>query len=320
MESNEIKTERIDYFLCSNSSKGYVNFYNDNLGDLKSLVKLVNSPSDTLISELLEIATEEGYDSEVIHNCLDNTLEGIVIPALSAGVINVTTNTLDREEAYLLFAEAKKIHDEWEQVYIKNTDYAVIDKTAEKYCADFLDNPVSEKTGKIKNRFFGAATENGAVDYIENITQNIEKRYFIKGRPGTGKSGFLKKIAKAATESGYDTEVYHCAFDPESVDMVVVGGRGVCFFDSTAPHEYFPSRETDEIIDFYESAVKSDTDLAYKEQLDILSKTYKEKMQKATAHLKLCAEQKRKDDLQKLQSDIYDFSSVISEFKKIFKK
>ena len=61
----------------------------------------------------------------------------------------------------------------------------------------------------------------------------------------------LKKLAKAAEEKGFEVEVYHCGFDPNSLDMVIVRELGFAIFDSTAPHEYFPSREGDEIIDMY---------------------------------------------------------------------
>lgn len=46
------------------------------------------------------------------------------------------------------------------------------------------------------------------------LPREIPKRYFLKGRPGTGKSTFLKMLARAAQDRGYRTEAYHCAFDP----------------------------------------------------------------------------------------------------------
>lgn len=49
-------------------------------------------------------------------------------------------------------------------------------------------------------------------------------------------------------------------FDPNSLDLVVIRDLGICLFDSTSPHEYFPSRDSDEIIDIYQEAVKEHTD------------------------------------------------------------
>ena len=36
----------------------------------------------------------------------------------------------------------------------------------------------------------------------------------------------LKKLAKVAEEKGFDVEVYHCGFDPNSLDMVIVRELG----------------------------------------------------------------------------------------------
>lgn len=65
----------------------------------------------------------------------------------------------------------------------------------------------------------------------------------------------LKKIVAAGEQRGFDVEVYHCGFDPNSLDMVILREKGIAIFDSTAPHEYFPERNSDEIIDMYERCI-----------------------------------------------------------------
>ena len=44
----------------------------------------------------------------------------------------------------------------------------------------------------------------------------------------------LKKLAEAAEEKGFEVEVYHCGFDPNSLDMVIV--RELGFAILIAPH------------------------------------------------------------------------------------
>ena len=34
----------------------------------------------------------------------------------------------------------------------------------------------------------------------------------------------------------FDVEIYHCGFDPHSLDMVIVREVGIAIFDSTSPH------------------------------------------------------------------------------------
>ena len=100
--------------------------------------------------------------------------------------------------------------------YIQDQFIEVADEVAEALTAS------RRQEAAYVERFFGAATVDGSFDYIQNLTQTLSRRYFLKGRPGTGKSTFLKKIAAQARKLGYDTEAYRCALDPNSFDMVVV--------------------------------------------------------------------------------------------------
>ena len=139
----------------------------------------------------------------------------------------------------------------------------------------------SDKKGKSVHRFFGALTPDGSVNYIENLTEDISVRYFIKGRPGTGKSSIMKKLAARANDCGIDAEVYHCSFDPDSLDMVILPSLDICIFDSTAPHEIFPSRNGDIILDVYDAAVKPGTDEDNADTLYEISKEYDAPIERA---------------------------------------
>ena len=84
----------------------------------------------------------------------------------------------------------------------------------------------------------------------------------------------MKKIANLAKNNGYKTEVYHCSFDPDSLDMVIIRDLDVCIFDSTSPHELFPSRTSDEIVDLYQTAVKPGTDEENSARLSAIQNRY----------------------------------------------
>lgn len=295
------------YFISSNSSKGYVRFYDSNLRSIDRLMQTRGFHPEVMeqaAKEFEEAAKKKGYDIELIRCCLDNSVEGVLIPGAGVGLLNtplyieenanaceirygekiaLIDNYLDL--AYDHFATALTIHDQWEKIYISNLNFEVLNDISSEYIEKIVGSRTGGPLGQRKDRYFGAATVRGAVDYISDITQDIQKRYFIKGRPGTGKSTFLKKIASAALAAGYDTEVYHCAFDPDSLDLVSIPALSVCLFDSTAPHEYFPSREGDEIIDIYEMAVTTGTDEAHKSDLTALSACYKNEVAMATKQL-----------------------------------
>ena len=148
----------------------------------------------------------------------------------------------------------------------------------------------------------------GAVDFVPNLTEEITKRYFIKGRPGSGKSTMLKKLAAAAEERGVDAEVYHCGFDPNNLDMVILRELGIAIFDSTAPHEYFPSRDGDEIIDMYELLIEPGTDEIYADFITEISGKYKTKMTEATSYLAKAKD--LHDELEEIYVSAMDFTVV----------
>jgi hypothetical protein len=118
----------------------------------------------------------------------------------------------------------------------------------------------------------------------------------------------LKKLAAAAEERGIDVEIYHCGFDPYSLDMVIFRELGVAIFDSTAPHEYFPSRDGDEIIDMYEILIEPGTDDLFAEIISKISAKYKNKMTEATSYL--AKAKALHDELEEIYVAAMDFTVV----------
>ncbi|MEH6948959.1 PRK06851 family protein [Bacillus sp. JJ634] len=212
------------------------------------------------------------------------------------------------ERAYKHYAEALAVHDEWEEIYIANMDFEKLNALTGKLKTKFFGDIFLNKKADVRHRFLGAATPIGAVDYVPNLTEGLPKRYFLKGRPGSGKSTLLKKLATTAENRGFDVEIYHCGFDPNSLDMVIVRELGMAIFDSTAPHEYFPSREGDEIIDLYKVAILPGTDEIYSDQIKDVSARYRAKMNDGTASL---AEAKKlHDEIEKIYQRAIDFTII----------
>ncbi|MEH7106188.1 PRK06851 family protein [Bacillus sp. JJ1764] len=278
----------------------------------------------------------------------NNSIDGVIIPALGVGIVDGTaphviepkapgaveeyinlgeawdakalavhkveiqrlTNQISESfgAAYATFNEALEIHDDWEKIYINSMDFQKADQLTNKLIESFFGKMNLNKQADVRHRFLGAATPKGAVDFVPNLTEEIPKRYFIKGRPGSGKSTMLKKLAAAAEERGVDTEVYHCGFDPHSLDMVIFRELGIAIFDSTAPHEYFPSRDGDEIIDMYEILIEPGTDELFVEIIEKISAKYKDKMAEATSYLAKAKE--LHDVLEEIYIDAMDFSVV----------
>ena len=89
--------------------------------------------------------------------------------------------------------------------------------------------------------FLGANTKDGFASlYGDFPGRKVDFLHIIKGGPGTGKSGFMRKIGKAAEARGYDVHYVLCSGDPDSLDGVYIPALRVAWVDGTAPHVIEP--------------------------------------------------------------------------------
>lgn len=277
-----------------------------------------------LLSTIAKDLIQSDVNVECIHSCYEpDSLEGIIIREKGIGVFSdkiVNPSTLKMftqtinvhmdlvldesystvkqslhdyqdqcmklyDKAYEEFAKAIKIHDEWEKIYISHMHFDRANDYADDIISDLFKDVKQKENSIVRHRFFGGATYKGSLDYVMDLTKDFKARYFIKGRPGSGKSTFLRKIGKKAEALGYDVEVYHCGFDPNSLDMIIVEDLGFCVFDSTAPHEYFPSTEKDYVLDMYAVTIDPFTDETFKNELDEIISRYRVKVAKGTSYM-----------------------------------
>lgn len=164
-------------------------------------------------------------------------------------------------------AKAFSLHEDLEKFYAGNLDIEAADQLAADTIQNIFGESSLNKAADVKDRFVEASSEYEHIDFVQEITKECTVRYFITGRPGSGKSVFMNKIADACKKRGYDVERYHCGFDPDSLDLILIPELGVAAFDSTPPHDHKPSRAGDEIIDTY-ALLQVDPDDVYKEQIE----------------------------------------------------
>ncbi len=212
------------------------------------------------------------------------------------------------QAAYKSFASGLAIHDDLEKIYINEMDFQKADELINRLIKQLFLQPKKSGEGIVRRRFLGATTPKGPNDFLPNITEGLSRRYFLKGRAGTGKSTALKKIAQTAKEYGFDLEIYHCGFDPESLDMVVVRELGWAVFDSTGPHEYFPEKDGDNIIDLYKHTVTPGTDEKYAPKIKEITKRYKTELKEGIGQLAHAS--KLHNQLEKIYIQAIDFHIV----------
>ncbi|WP_431804031.1 hypothetical protein [Halobacillus andaensis] len=316
-----MKGKEIHYFAGNHTAKGFYPFYASNFQSLNHVVRWKREEFTTDEDPLMKAAEEwrnKGFKLEMIHSSSNaKALDGLILPELKIGVYaghhharsfgraseRLITTPLEQNlkpkrevykrqikeawhQAHSAFKTGLDIHDDLEMIYITNMNFAKADELTSDFIKHLEIPSISPAPSRLtKHRFLGSSTPEGVIDYIPNLTEDLQRRYFIKGRAGTGKSTFLRKVASEAEQNGHSVEIYHCGFDPESIDMVVVRDLGFCVFDSTAPHEYFPERKGDIVIDLYAETVAAGTDERFAEEIAELTTGYKSYMKKGIKHL-----------------------------------
>lgn len=204
----------------------------------------------------------------------------------------VIVEALDEAESFLKKAllsldEAKKIHDEWEEVNIKRMDWRMHEALIVSLKEQLFSTMQLNKDSEVSHRLVGSLTSSGADDYIASITRRMKRRMLIKGLSGTGKSTIMKSLGQEAERRGFDVLYGWCGLDPTGVDLVLFPELSICLFDATAPHEYDIERDGDEIIDLLPMCAD---DAEAEKLIAIIKKRYKEKILDATGYMQSYAQ------------------------------
>ena len=91
------------------------------------------------------------------------------------------------------------------------------------------------------NKFFAASNSaQGFKCYYNDCFAHLDKLYIIKGGPGTGKSGIMRRISDFACDCGYDVEKFYCSSDQYSLDGIIIcrDEISIGFIDGTSPHSF----------------------------------------------------------------------------------
>lgn len=197
------------------------------------------------------------------------------------------------DQCFASLSNAIHIHDDWEVETRKSMHWSGLNQQFAELTKQLFGENKLNKPAKLTHRLLGTLTPAGARDTVQSITQNLEKRLFIKGYPGTGKSSMMKKFANEALNRGFDVQLVWCGLDSNSIDMVILPELKFCIFDSTEPHVYFPdeNRPGDEIFDIAKHCHPSEEE---ENNITEIVAKYKAAMAEAIHYAKLYADEERK--------------------------
>lgn len=153
--------------------------------------------------------------------------------------------------AYKYLGAGKYLYDDIEKIYDEAIDMYVVNKQAEILPAEVFEKlDYSNKSPKERHLFISAITPEGLKNYISNLIEPLNNIYIIKGPHGKGLKKIFSRTAESAILKGLDIEYYHCAFNPEAVEHIVIPELKTGIVTSTRYHMVEDSAA--KVIDLYE--------------------------------------------------------------------
>ncbi len=95
---------------------------------------------------------------------------------------------------------------------------------------------IKENIPKIRRFFASGITPQGICSYYSTLIAEDMKIYCLNEYIGLNAKEILSKITDTAYELGLDTEVYHCPFMPNAIDMVIIPLLNTAVVNTSYPY------------------------------------------------------------------------------------
>lgn len=152
------------------------------------------------------------------------------------------------KRAYRYLGAARQAFSEIETVHQSALEHGVLNQMAATLVEELLSERwIAGRPGRTRHLFGSAITPAGPRNYLETLIGPARRKVVITGRPGTGKATLVEKVAAHAMERGYAIECFHCPFDPEKTQHVLIPEIDTAITTSVAPHVW--SGAVDMIVD-----------------------------------------------------------------------
>lgn len=311
LEEVDMFMDEIYYFARAHSASGPVNKLRNNIRDITKIYLVQGSDQQIhyffkQLKKEIEDRKDIGKQEWIVHAEYPTFFEGVIFREKSLAIIHTraveqidrnwktiylsnrkSTHQYDLSFVYKCLHDALSIHLQLEKIYVQHMDFDKANGIIQQLI-DLLNDKVQEKMikGHMKRRFFGSFTLDGPFNVVEELIRPIKHVYHIKGKEGTGKSYLLNRLIEFCQKNEIGCEIYHCSFDPSSVDMVILRDYNLCFFDSTAPHAFTPDVKNDKVIDMYAGTIDRSVETTFAKEIALLKGAYQLKIKEANIYLK----------------------------------
>jgi len=151
---------------------------------------------------------------------------------------------------YNYLKAARIIFQNLEQMYSKSANYRLIEAKAQEIIDDIFRGVKKKDKISLQRRMFASGiTPEGSIHFLDELFNDVDKRFILTGNPGTGKSILLKKIVDHGISKGLDLDIFYCPMNPEKIEHIIIKELNIGFVTSIKPHMLSSTRENDIIVD-----------------------------------------------------------------------
>ncbi|MDH7577707.1 MAG: hypothetical protein QHH75_07740 [Bacillota bacterium] len=161
-----------------------------------------------------------------------------------------------------------------------------------------------------RHLFASALTPGGIVHHLPTVLE-VDRLIVIKGEPGSGKESIFQELAEFAFRCGFKSEVYHCAFDPAQIDLIVFPEQKTAVLNLFPELDFIPAslpglnfyREYD-----FNSCLDFEFVKQYCQELEEARRIFLRALERALLYIKKAKEVH--DEMEQLYIEAMDFTGV----------
>lgn len=177
------------------------------------------------------------------------------------------------------------------------------------------DNLLKYKSGR--HLFASAITPAGIINYLDNITENINTRYIISGEPGCGRGDLLKKIADHYSKHNYFVLHLYSPFKPKKPEAIVIPEISRALIASNPLNQPLENRQNDIKMNML-NCLKQNILKLYQQEISEGKALFTDIIKKAVTNLKQA--KNYHDEIEKYYISAMDFSKTEELRKKLIQK
>lgn len=213
--------------------------------------------------------------------------------------------------AYSMLRESKVAYDEYCSYIADSVDRAKYNGLA-KLLMDSVFDGVSGNYASApgsRHLFASAITPKGIIDFKDTLIKGM-RLYAVDGRPGTGVKELIAKAAMTAEDMGLYTEQYHCPYEPDKIDMVLIPDINAAVLNTGSP---FHTGQTLSGVEFagqidLDSTVRNELTEEFDPEIHDAEKRYRYMLDNAIVHLNKAM--RVHDDIEEFYINAMDFNKV----------